>query len=606
MVRQILGAGSLKVYDVSGRASASLEASLRLGARATAAEQRARRKSELKDRETELLHDFSFPTVSNRIKVAPDSRHIFATGTYPPQIHVYDTEELSLKFKRHVSSEIVDFQILESDWRKFALLNSDRYLDIHSPYGSHFRTRVPKVGRGVLLYPPTCDLFVCGAGADVWRLNLEQGRFLAPLSTSSGLNGGNNVSSISPVNGLLGFGGESGLVDIWDPRALGQDQRPAGCLDVRAALASYGDYSPRQSLSTLALTALCFDESDGVSFALGTSHGQTVLFDLRSPGAVLVKEQGYESPVHSVHLHRDAQHCISADARSIKVWDRTNGKNSAAIEPEVDVNHVSILGGSGVVCAAVEDSRVRSYYMPWLAPAPAWCAFLESVTEELHDSEAINVDRGDHGKRAKGGDDGAHSEVEVYENYKFVPCDKLDGLGLRHLEGTSLLKPYMHGFFVHNRLYRRAVDAASPFVYEEYRKERARQKVEAERESRIGRVRKRTAVERAKVNKQVVQRLLQKQEEASGKKARTAATIGSSILEDSRFQDMFQKEDFAVDESAERFLQLNPSGTSGHRPRDDSNSVSDSDGSIYDHLNDDDVKRTHPTDPSSDESSDTD
>ena len=34
-------------------------------------------------------------------------------------------------------------------------------------------------------HPSSCDLYVVGAGCDIHRLNLEQGRFLNPLTTQA-------------------------------------------------------------------------------------------------------------------------------------------------------------------------------------------------------------------------------------------------------------------------------------------------------------------------------------------------------------------------------------------------------------------------------------
>jgi hypothetical protein len=35
----------------------------------------------------------------------------FVLGIYPPQVKVYELKELSMKFERHMISEIVDFQV---------------------------------------------------------------------------------------------------------------------------------------------------------------------------------------------------------------------------------------------------------------------------------------------------------------------------------------------------------------------------------------------------------------------------------------------------------------------------------------------------------------
>lgn len=551
MVRRAAVAGDERVYDISGQTGAALDTKLSIGARATAAAKRARRKADLEQRETELLQEFEFPTVCQKVKLSDDERFIFASGTYPPQVHVYDTDQLSMKFKRHVDNEIVDFQILENDWKKFALLTADRYIDLHSPFGSHFRSRVPKCGRDLMLDKSTCDLFVCGAGPDVWRLNLEQGRFMAPILTRSGAYGGNNACAVNPVNRLLAFGGDTGLVEVWDPRVVGRATRPAGKLNIDEVLQKYVR-SVGNETSQTEITALRFDETDGYTMAVGTNVGYTLLFDLRSPKPTLCRDQGYGLPIQSLRLHRDGKHCISADPKSVKVWNRSDGVNRVAIEPDADINHLCVIGKSGVMCAALEAPRVKSYYVPSLGTAPRWCAFLDTFTEELEDNT----------RRRSVVDSGAGAGVEqeeVYENYKFVSSEELEGLGLGHLIGTEMLKPYMHGFFVHAHLYRRALDASAPFAYEKYRQERAREKLEAERESRIGKVRTKRRTEKIKVNKKTAELL-----ESRRRQGRKGAA-GASIVDDPRFKAMFENKDFAVDERAERFVQLNPLGIAESR-----------------------------------------
>lgn len=76
---------------------------------------RKKRKTALKDEEIlsriELIQDFEFPEASNRIAATRDGQHIVATGTYKPQIRVWDCEQLSLKFERHTDAENVDFLV---------------------------------------------------------------------------------------------------------------------------------------------------------------------------------------------------------------------------------------------------------------------------------------------------------------------------------------------------------------------------------------------------------------------------------------------------------------------------------------------------------------
>jgi ribosome biogenesis protein ENP2 len=112
---------------------------------------------------------------------------------------------------------------------------------------------------------------------------------------------------------------------------------------------------------------------------------------------------------------------------------------------------------------ANENTKIQSYYIPNLGPAPKWCSFLDNLTEEL---EELNYET-------------------IYDDYKFVTNKELDELGLSHLKGTPLLRAYMHGFFLDVRLYKKARDIMKPFEYEEYKKKKILEKIKEERPNRV-------------------------------------------------------------------------------------------------------------------------
>ncbi|KAJ1932453.1 Small ribosomal subunit biogenesis, partial [Linderina pennispora] len=221
--------------------------------------------------------------------------------------------------------------------------------------------------------------------------------------------------------------------------------------------------------------------------------------------------------------------------------------------PPNDINDVCVVPNSGLMFVANEGMEIQSYFVPQLGPAPRWAHFLENLTEEMEETP----------------------QKTVYDDYKFVVRKELDALGLSHLVGTPVLKPYMHGFFVDLRLYERAKAIANPFAYEEYRLRRVQEKLAEARSSRI-----RATTKLPKVNRALAQRLLQLQkaekskrqeedaedededEEVSRggskqrKRAKAKAASASAVLEDSRFTDMFANPDFEVDEDEEEFKQL--------------------------------------------------
>jgi ribosome biogenesis protein ENP2 len=144
---------------------------------------------------------------------------------------------------------------------------------------------------------------------------------------------GVNAVDVNPVHQLFGFGldGE-GTVQFWDPRS----RSSVGVLRLPKARLTASTSSARQFLpgvddetSTigLSITALA-SRSDGLSYAVGTSTGHTLLYDIRSARAFATKDQGYGLPVKclswidgSSRMAGDGM-VVSADSKVIKIWDR--------------------------------------------------------------------------------------------------------------------------------------------------------------------------------------------------------------------------------------------------------------------------------------------
>ncbi|KAJ1841563.1 Small ribosomal subunit biogenesis [Coemansia sp. RSA 2703] len=485
----------------------------------------------------ELLQDFEFPEASMRIKTTPDGNFCMATGVYKPQIRVFEFADLSMKFDRHTDNENVDFVILSDDWTKSVHLQSDRAVEFHNEGQMHYRVRTPKFGRSLAYHSPSCDVLVGGAGNEVFRINIDQGRFMTPLATQGS---GVNVVRVNPAHQLFGFGMEDGGVEFWDPR-------------VRTRIGSLPSHVGGQDGAAPEVSSLAFRQ-DGLGMAVGTASGHVLLYDLRQARPWQIKDQRFGLPVKTlewlepsrgVHIEAPEARVLSADARSIKLWGATSGKPFTAIEPPAAVNDVCVVPDSGLLLVAGEASELQSFFIPQLGPAPKWASFLENLTEEMETTS---------------------QQHSVYDDYKFVVPRELEALGLSHLVGTKVLKPYMHGFFVDLRLYERAKAIANPFAYEEYKMRRVEEKLAEARESRI-----RATTKLPKVNRALAQRLLslQKAEEdgekrAGGrqrKKAKAAAQTAGAVLEDSRFRDMFADPDFEVNVEADEFKQLHTTST---------------------------------------------
>ena len=75
--------------------------------------------------------------------------------------------------------------MLSDDYSKIALLCDDRNIELHAQYGRHFKIRIPKFGRDMVYNEHTADIITVGATNEIYRLNLNLGRFQSPLISDS-------------------------------------------------------------------------------------------------------------------------------------------------------------------------------------------------------------------------------------------------------------------------------------------------------------------------------------------------------------------------------------------------------------------------------------
>ena len=371
----------------------------------------------------------------------------------------------------------------------------------------------------------------------------------------------NTAAIAEESHNLLAFGTSLGTVEFFDSRS----RKRVGILNPPWQ----GDIIEGKQ----EITAIQFHAS-GLSLATGSSSGLVHLYDLRSPTPYLKKDQGYGYPIQDIIYLNSSSHSrhqstepkiLSADKRIIKIWDSRNGDPWTSVEPAVDMHSVAWCKDSGMLLTANEGRQQHAFFVPQLGSAPKWCAFLDNLVEEMaedpNDPNAFT----------------SQQAGEVYDNYKFLTLDQLSALNLSHLIGTtSLLRPYMHGFFVAQRLYEEAKVIADPFIWEEQRVKRVREKIDRERDSRIRGNKKVTT----KVNKRLAEKILKREEKMEKREAQRVLENGGdeervskensmedpqasaqlqSLLADPRFAKLFQDEAFAIDEQSHEFRSLNPS-----------------------------------------------
>jgi ribosome biogenesis protein ENP2 len=116
---------SAKVYTVNGAAAGSASSLQDWLVRKRTAKTKGKRViREHVEGAIELIQHFEFPEASNRVKSTPDGHHVIATGTYKPQMRVWDLDQLALKFERHADIENVDFIVSFFKKRKTLLAPS--------------------------------------------------------------------------------------------------------------------------------------------------------------------------------------------------------------------------------------------------------------------------------------------------------------------------------------------------------------------------------------------------------------------------------------------------------------------------------------------------
>lgn len=550
-------------------------------------------------RRIELLQDFVFPEASQTITISNDGRYIIATGTYPPRVRVYDTTELSMKFERYMDATPIALNVLGDHYEKLAFLQDDRNIEIHAAYGKHYRTRIPRAGRCMNYHQPRAELLVGAADNEVYRLNLEKGQFLAPLVVNSTAV---NKIAISRITALVGLGCEKGICEFWDPR----DYQRASTLAIPTAsnlsnstlLSSSSSNVPSPSFD---VTSLNFEEN-GMGFLVGTSDGRALLYDLRHNKPIHVRNHPYGLPVIDVRFHRNtidtgnnnngsseyssssssSQHMssetrliLSTDSKQCRIWRKDNGALYTTIETPAPINDVAVVsddpmvGGkdSGLIIFAGEQDKVMSYYVPSIGVAPKWASFIDSVTEELEEQD------GQYTASTASTSANASKNItnSIFDDYRFITREELGQLGLLHLIGTTLLKPYMHGYFMDARLHARVRTVMEPTAADTWKKARVQEILKSESGSRI------TLQDNLpKINRELALRLREEQEEQNersktkqGKHStdRTeeedTALVSSrptarkdkeikpssvtSLLGDNRFSRLFTDESFSID-----------------------------------------------------------
>ncbi|KAL0662866.1 hypothetical protein Bca4012_099703 [Brassica carinata] len=351
----------------------------------------------------------------------------------------------------------------------------------------------------------------------------------------------------SNLHGLIACGGEDGAVECFDMRMESSAARIN-------AVTHGGDVAAE-------VTAIEFDDSEGLQVAVGSSAGKVFIYDLRTSAPIQVKDHMYESPILSIKwqrtLNTQEPKLITTDKHIVRIWDPNTGEGMTSIQPTThmslsggEINDICVFPGSGLMLMALNSSLIPSYFIPELGPAPKWCSPLENLTEEMEET----------------------GQTTIYDNYKFVTKEELEKLQLTPLIGTDLLKAQMHGYFMKHHLYKDALAEVESFAYDNYKESNKQKKLEAERSQRITK-----KINLPKVNRDLAATIHNEEgaeedkksveDEEAVKKVSKKKKPGLSGEDFScgRFDNMFHNPDFQIDPESYEYRVLHPVASSSNK-----------------------------------------
>lgn len=270
-----------------------------------------------------LIHNFAFPISSQYLKISPDQTHLFVSGVYKPSFKIFELDQLSLKVSRGIDSEIIKFLPLSSGYKKVAMICADRNIEFHAQYGHHFKIRTPKIGRDLCYVKNTADLVIAATGNELFRLNLEEGRFKSSW----------NLGALGDDNNISTFAGNYQRSSNQEDTEEGNFNMGSNCVGVGEQLGLVftgcddGRLRVFDSRQQAMVSDFMVDEGERImslncdrtlEIVTGGSEGTVKIFDLRYSGATNVIRHPYMLPIHTIQYHALSKKLITADQRSVR------------------------------------------------------------------------------------------------------------------------------------------------------------------------------------------------------------------------------------------------------------------------------------------------
>ncbi|KAM0680601.1 Small ribosomal subunit biogenesis [Glugoides intestinalis] len=282
--------------------------------------------------------DLDFPIACNCISISNDRQKLLVAGVYKPTIKFFNLKSGIMKFERHIVCDPLKILCLEDDAEKFGVLRSDKTMEFHVKGGLYEKVKMPYQPKDVLINKITAELYMGGKYEEIYRFNMEQGRFLKSIPCAGAIQ-----MSFSAQHGLL--------------CAIGNNT--FSVIDSREKTAVFTRKTD-QELLTIA------QDETGLKYAIGNEDGNVVEYDFRS--ATPLKEQQFENFARKIQY--SGKNLAVAVNSTVKFVIEDNSYDINTIETNFIINDFYINDGIAIIGG--EGPQVKTYTCADLGKLPNW------------------------------------------------------------------------------------------------------------------------------------------------------------------------------------------------------------------------------------------
>ncbi|KAL7712101.1 Nucleolar protein [Entamoeba marina] len=299
-----------------------------------------------------LTADTKFPVNTQRVLFSPDGMYLGASGMYPPRVRVYELDQLSMKFERHLDAEIQEMMFLEDDYTKSWIFISDKTVEFHNKGGIQCKIKIPKIGRDFKYLSSNCNTYIA-TSENLDILNLYEGKFYESIPISNPT----NCLALSDKYQLIFCGCDNGVVSVVDPISNQQ----VNTLNVNENIINKYDASGN-TLSSVDVTSIAYDNN--LQITVGTSNGNVLTYDIRSSKPILSNYHQNRLPIIKTMYHttQNGEFIVTTDANIVKFNNKLDGKLIAPLESSRRsvISDVAIAKDSGLCILAGDFQKITN------------------------------------------------------------------------------------------------------------------------------------------------------------------------------------------------------------------------------------------------------